>query len=335
MRFFVTTLAFCVISAAAAETSTTQSDGLSVTFRLDTTTVTMGAAVDFHVSLVFDTSMADTKTRILNRHSESCEFVFVNDRTGESFERLPYNTGMLAMEQPGNLVRLTHGARFVLDDLKVHLLNDEGEQIPPGTYSVRVTYVNDGGDRTEAHMDSTHQYRRRRYEGPWEVWSGQAVSTSSELRILPASPALVEVVIPSALVVDTTTVRIPSPEGWSVSRGMQVAWAFSADSTQVIRVMKQPGFALGIRWRLESLVDGKTISDFPQGLEGLPVAGGQSYLHPHVSSQLSAATDSELILHMEVFEASNQPKHAWMPERGEFRVLWTGQIRYRLRGGRR
>jgi len=98
--------------------------------------------------------------------------------------------------------------------------------------------------------------------------------------------------------------------------------------------MKRPGFALGNRWHLESRVGGKTISEFPQGCGGLLEGSGKSFMHPDVSSQLLAATDSELALHMEVFETSNQPKHLWQPEQGDFKVLWTGQIRYRFRGGR-
>ncbi len=326
---------------ATAQTPPGRNDGLSVTLWADIAAVTMGAAIDFHVSLVFDTTKANPKTRILNRDSQRCEFVFVSDASGESFERLPYSTGMLRMVGPGNLVRLTHGARIVLDDLKVYLVSEEGQQIPPGTYSVRVAYVNDSGDKEEAYIDSTGQYGRRRYAGPWEIWSGRAESTAFALKVLPASSALVEVEIPAALVVDTTTIQMPteergvSPLVQTAPPSMQIAWAFSQDSTQVIRVMQRPGFTLGTRWTLESLVDGETISDYPRGGGSVKGRGDTSYLHPDVSSRLWDATDSELVLHMEVFEASTQPKHAWEPERGEFKVLWTGEIRYKFQRGSR
>jgi len=68
MRILATILAFWIAALAAAETPTTEGDGLSVTLRADSAAVTIGAAVDFQVSLAFDTSIASPKTRMLNRY---------------------------------------------------------------------------------------------------------------------------------------------------------------------------------------------------------------------------------------------------------------------------
>ena len=331
MRLVLATLALCIVVVAETQSSTVPRNGLSVTLRADPATVPMGAAVDFDVSVAFDTTKADPKTRILNRYSETCEFTFVNDR-GESFRRQPFSMGMLIMPKPEDLVRLTNGAHLVLDPLRVHLLSDDGAQIPPGEYSVTVTYANDGDNR-EAYIDSAGQYRSRGYRGPWHIWAGRVESAPFKLTILSATPARVDVEIPGALATDTTTVKsIPTPDGWIAPRNAQLVWWCNPDSTKVIQVTKRPGFALGNRWHLESRVAGKTISEYPRAWGGLLGASGKSYLHPDVSSQLLAARDSELVLHMEVFETSEQPKHGWAPERGDFKVLWTGQVRHRLRG---
>jgi len=131
---------------------------------------------------------------------------------------------------PGDLIRLTHGARVTLDDLKVHLLSDEGEQVPPGTYSVRVTYVNDGGKGMETYLDSTGVYHTRRYNGSWGVWSGRAASAPYALKVLPAPPALVEVVIPTAL-------------GWTRRRSRDAkARGIECLPAYANRVVVQPGF---------------------------------------------------------------------------------------------
>ena len=330
MRLVLTTLALWVVGVAGAKSLSVPHDGLSVALHTDSVTVPMGATVVFDVALTFDTTKADPKTRILNRHRERYEFTFVNDR-GESFRRQPFSTGMLGMVQPRDPVRLTNGVKLVLDPLKVHLLSDDGAQIPPGSYSVTVTYVNDGENK-EAYFDSARQYRSRDYQGPWQIWAGRVESAPFKLTILSATPALVDVEIPTALATDTTTIKsIPTPEGWISPQTAQVVWWCTPDSTRVIHVTKRPGFAIGNRWHLESRVAGKTISEFPRGWGGLLGASGKSYLHPDVSSQLLAARDAELVLHMEVFETSEQPKHAWNPEGGDFKVLWAGQIRHRLR----
>ncbi|RPH64748.1 MAG: hypothetical protein EHM89_00930 [Acidobacteria bacterium] len=317
--------------------SQAQVDGISAMVSADRATVEMGALVKFQVELAFDSSMAKPKTRILNRYSGRCQLTFVDEETGRSFERQPYDTGMLGTQWADDLVLLTNDKRVVLDTLAVHFLSEEGEQLPSGTYSVRALYVNDGGEKMEVKVDPvTGNTRRQPYNGPWEFWSGRVESAPYAIKVLPAAPAVVDVVIPTALAVDTTTIKaIPTPEGWIVPRPMQIAWRCSPDSTQVIRVMKRPGFALGRRWKLESLVGGKTISDFPHGVGSGFLDLGDSFLHPDVSSQLLAATDSELVLHLEIFETSNQPKHLWMPEQGDFKVLWSGQVRYRVRGGGR
>ncbi len=296
----------------------TQHDGLTATLKADPATVPMGDAVQFNVTLAFDTTIAASHTRILNRFSSRCEFLFVNKKTAESFARSPYSVGMLAMEQPGNLVHLKHGDRIPLEYLTVHLLSERGEQMSAGEYSVTAIYGNDGGRNIEAYLDSTREYRSRVYEGPLTLWTGKIESQPCALTILPASVAIEEVEVPKTLVIDNT--QVPG----------QIGWTYKA--TSKIRVKKRPGFALGNRWHLETRVDGTTISEYPRSLGGTAGNPGTSFLPPDVSARIRAAKDAELILHLEVFETSVQPRHMWMPEQGDFKILWRGQTRYKFPG---
>ncbi len=303
-----------LIASVSTEASPTQYDGLTVALHCDSTAVTMGARVVFHVSLAFDSSKASPSTRILNRYSARYEFLFVNDETAASFQRLPYDAGMPIARSPGDLVRMKHGERLSLDDVAVHLLAENGDQIPPGKYSVRVVYTNSGGDGTEAYFDSTQHYRQRHYDGPWTSWTGRIQSEPVSIAIRPASESITEVTVPTGLEVDTTV--IAGRIGWRPD---------GTDST--ISVKERPGFALGNRWQLNAVADGVIISDFPRGL-GTPPESGWLFLAPDVSARLRFAKHAELILSMDIFETSVQPGHMWMPERGDFRVLWQGQARY-------
>jgi hypothetical protein len=316
---FIAVAVFWLLAASAMTGSppaATQHDGLTATLQASPATLSMGDAVKFHVTLAFDTTIAASDTRMLNQFSGRCEFQFLNKKTGKSYGRAPYSTGMPAMERPGNLAHLKHRDRLALEDLTVHLLSERGEQIPAGEYSVTAIYENDGGGKIEAYLDSTSQYRRRVYDGRWTLWTGKIESQPCAVTILPASEGMVEVAVPKTLVVDST--RAPGQIGWTYKETSQV------------RVNKRPGFALGNRWHLETRVDGATISEYPRG-DGLDPSG-MSFLPPDVSAQVHAGKDAELILHMEVFETSVQPQHMWMPEQGDFKILWRGQTRYKFSG---
>jgi len=313
------TAAVLLLGATAVTTNAalaTQHDGLTAALQATSPTISMGDAVKFRVTLAFDTTVAARGTRMINQFSGRCEFRVTSEKTGKSYARTPYSTGMLTMERPGNIVQLKHGDRLELEDLTVHLLSEQGEQIPAGEYVVTAIYENDGGQKVEAYLDSTGQYRQRAYEGPRALWTGKIESQPCAVTILPASEGMVEVDVPSALFVDSS--RIPGQIGWSYN------------DTSKIRVSKRPGFALGNRWHLETRVDGTTVSEYPRG-EGLDPSG-MSFLPPDISARAQAAKDAELVLHMEVFETSVQPRHMWMPEQGDFKILWRGQARYRFSG---
>ncbi len=42
---------------------------------------------------------------------------------------------------------------------------------------------------------------------------------------------------------------------------------------------------------------------------------------------LAGSAQLELVVDIDVFESSVQSQHGWIPERGDFKVLWRGQIR--------
>jgi hypothetical protein len=213
-------LCLWVSSPGADLTPATQLEGLTATLRADPVTVPMGDAVHFTVTLAFDSTIAATNTRILNQFSSRCEFIFVNKKTGKSFGRSPYDTGMPRMEQPGNLAELEHGESLKLEDVTVHLLSEKGEQIPAGEYAVRAIYENDGGGKVEAYLDSTRQYRQRVYGGRWKLWTGKIESLPCAIRISPASETTVEVAVPKTLVVDSS--RVPGQIGWSCNATSEI-----------------------------------------------------------------------------------------------------------------
>jgi hypothetical protein len=316
--YAIAAAALCLWASSASTDSppVTKLEGLTAALQADPVTVPMGDAVHFVVTLALDTTTAASDSLILNQFSSRCEFVFVNKQTEKSFVRSPYDSGMPHALEPGNLVHLKHGDRIRLEDWTVHLLSEKGEQIPPGEYSVTAAYENDGGVKMEAYLDSTRHFRQRVYEGAGTVWTGKIQSKPCIVTILPASEEKVEVAVPKTLVVDDS--RIPGQIGWTYRE------------TSKIRVEKRPGFALGNRWHLETRVDGATISEYPRG-EGLDPSG-MSFLPPDISARVKAGKNAELILHMEVFETSVQPGHMWMPEQGDFKVLWHGQTGYKFMG---
>lgn len=218
------------------------------------------------------------------------------------------------MVQPGNLHRLKHGDDLPLDELTVYLLAENGDQIPPGKYSLRVVYTNDG-ESMEAYLDAAHQYHQRAYDGAWIIWAGSVESQPIALTIIDVPEKATTIAIPKTLAITTTEIK------------GQIGWRPATDDSTV-SVMARPGFALGNRWELHTVVDGDTISRFPRGLGLPPDYGGWSFLPPEVSSRIESAKRAELVVHMEVFESSIQPGHGWMPERGVFQVLWQGKATY-------
>ncbi|HYV51156.1 MAG TPA: hypothetical protein VE910_04575, partial [Dongiaceae bacterium] len=109
------------------------------------------------------------------------------------------------------------------------------------------------------------------------------------------------------------------------------------------RVLKSPGTALGNRWRLHQIFKGQDKS-YMHAIGGAPVGSGTRggnppdlwstdgwcFLSPGDSKDLLSDPASQLVLDLEIFESSSQPQHMWQPEKGDLRVLWTGQLRKTL-----
>jgi len=301
-----------VILSAQAEYN-----GLRAVLSADSSAVHMGACMEFRLEVAFDSMKADKKTRILNRYSGAwtCELSFVNEQTGELYTRVSYDAGMLAVPMPGNLAYLSDDSLFI-EKMTVYLLSDEGEQIPPGTYQARAHYENNGGDGVEAYIDSAaNQNRQRPYPGPWSLWKGSIESAPFRLEVLPAGPAYVELPVPS-------TIRFKEVQ----SRG-QVGWTWSDQSPDTVRVWNRPGYALGHRWKLRIQLNGEEIDYQPHGEGGSrwPM-DGMSYFHRDISSRIRDGEELVVTADLEIFESSVPPRHFWMPESGDFKILWSNQI---------
>jgi hypothetical protein len=294
-----------------------QHNGLRATLSAESTTVHMGACIEFHLELAFDSLTADANTRILNRYQRAwkCDFSFVNEKTGDVFTRIPYDIGMLVVPEPGDLVYLHNDSLFV-EKMIVYLLSDEGNQIPPGSYQVRARYENDDGDDIEAYVDpDSKQYQQRPYPGPWSIWKGQIESAPLRLEVLPAGPAGVEMLVPSAIVLNKTQ----SLE--------QVGWAWSDQSPDTILIEKRPGYALGRRWNLQVQLNGEEMDYNPRGEGGMPWSTyGMHYFPRDISLRIRSGEELCLAVDLAVFESSVQSRHSWMPERGDFKILWSRKL---------
>ena len=311
--------------AASAEPAR-EAAGLSAYLRASAGSVGMGDWIEFNAEVVLDTTQAPPKARMLNRFSGKCELIF-EDSNGNKYRRTPFNGGLPRMPQAGDLVRMRHRQPVALEQFRVYLLSEKGEQIPSGTYSVRFVYSQDARDRREAYRDNAGNYRTRTYAGPYEFWKGEVLSESCVLKVLPVATSEVEVRMPHAMVVDTTTIRIPG-HGQAQPPRPQLSVKLNPDSVQVIRVTKRAGYALGQKWNLETLIDKKTVSDYPRGLADLMEIGSIGLLHPDITAQVLASKRTEFILHMEIFESSVQAGHLWQPEGGDYKTLWSGAIHH-------
>jgi hypothetical protein len=313
-------LCVVVIALRASDTLSAESpqnlQGLSARLTTGDLTVPMGARVEFSIELTFDPQRADSSVGILNRSSWSCFLTFRKAADETEFRRDPFDVGMLRVQRPEDLVHLRQQAS-VAESLTVHLLSDDGQQIPPGTYDVTATYENDAGEELEVYVEpETGSSRQRPYAGPWRFWKGRIASAPLQLTITPAEPARVVLQVPSMLTV-------------GVSRdSSQIWWTWDADSKRPVEVTRRPGYALGHRYNVRVLTDGTDTGYESRGMGGTGWRGtGRSLLPPDISAPILSGAGMDLVLDIEVFESSVQPRHLWAPEHGDFRILWKDEIR--------
>ena len=169
------TVLFCLVllSGLAVEAHRSEAPkghkGLSAQLTVESDTVPMGDPVEFLLHLNFNSAVTESTVNILNRSSWKCFVTFSSLADYLEYRRYPYDVGMPRLQHPSDLVYLRDDS-LVTETLVVHLLSGDGHQIPPGKYSVRVTYENGAGGHIEANRESTGSFRQRPYAGPWKFW---------------------------------------------------------------------------------------------------------------------------------------------------------------------
>ncbi len=105
--------------------------GLSAQLTAKSAMARMGEPIEFSLRLSFSSENPDTTVRILNRSSWKCFLTFTNPSDGQKFRRYPYDVGMPPIQRLDDLVHLGDDP-LATEVFVVHLLSEDGEQIPPG-----------------------------------------------------------------------------------------------------------------------------------------------------------------------------------------------------------
>jgi hypothetical protein len=152
------------------------------------------------------------------------------------------------------------------------------------------------------------------YVGPWTFWKGRITSAPILVHVRPAPPAREELRVNSALVIDS-------------SLG-STCWGYSQERPIRATITRRPGFFLGRKDELLVAIgddDFRTVS-WHQGPVWNSGGGLSCGLAPEDEARLDAGERLAIRADITIFETSNPPGHMWMPERGDYRVLWHGCI---------
>ena len=309
-----------VASAAKAENTPWGEavNGLQCRVVTSKAAVPMGSKLAFELRFRRDPETADPKMHVLNSNERARSIVlrFTNKKAGRTFEREPFDVGMLTGIDEDDLAdlrgRVPRPERFT-----VYLLSDEGEQIPPGTYSVTMGYENTAKPEVEVTVDADGLIRTRPYRGPPKFWKGKITSAPIRLTVTHVPTKEVELKTNSSLILKR--------EKDSVS------WSWSTREPTTFRAKRRPGYHLGSRYSLHVFLDGKEVQSGGGGLGGVWRDGqGASYLSERFARQALAGRKLELRADVEIFETSVPVRHMWSPEAGDLKVLWQGQVKGRL-----
>ena len=296
-------------------------DGLQARFAVSQTEMPVGSRVDVQLYLRFDPKGVDEKLNLLNRGKSAweMELVFKDTRSNNVFRRRPFDIGMPRGFGP-DIVEL-RGAPLMPHRLTIYLLNDAGEQIPPGVYTVTAVYQSTAEAEVEFWRDEHGTRGTRPYSGPLKFWKGTITSAPITLTVLPAEPEEIELKISSALVISL---------GKDGDRNT-IGWTWSQDAPITAKAKRRPGYVIGRRYVLHALLDGRDIGRVASGLGGAPngaanVYSGTGFLQPETVERALAGTSLKLRADVEVFETSVPSRHAWMPEAGDLKILWQGSV---------
>jgi hypothetical protein len=290
-----------VEAGSASGDGQTAVQGLSASLTADDDVVSMGDTVEFLLRFHFDPETGDAGPEFLDRYGRAweCVVTFIDEESGAVFERAPYDVGMPVVPRPADIVELAK-VGTVSEILVIHLLSDEGEQVPVGRYAVIASYENHGlvEGRSVARGSSG------------DFWRGRIDSAAWKLEVLPASDTPVELELPQAI-------RITPLDG-------RASWSWEKTGTTDIEFRQRPGYTLG--WQtMCRVVATEGEVDAGSSLQSSTMPSG-GYVNNEALALLRSDKEARLMVDVELFETSVPTRHMWMPRRGDYKVLWHGRM---------
>lgn len=290
-----TAVALFLLAAMSPDIPSEVVAGMHANLTPATSEWTMGDRTRFTVRLWYDPPPGGTPSMNLDLDNGTWRFVFTSAGTDTSRTRAPYTFAGPPVVSD-NVVAI-HSAWSRTDDVIVPLLAPDGDQIPPGRYSVRAVYTNlTPADAPQAHPDT-----------PLPLWSGTLSSPSVDVTVLPARPAPVAVTVPAGVTFDAGD----NGTGWR--------WS---GATRPVGVTPRPGYVVAVHWTMVVRGGGGDVvhessGDHPAG----DWPDTRVRLRPDVPKP-GAGERLTYRVTLEVFETSVLPGHMWNPRAGDYHVLW-------------
>ena len=293
-------------------------EGLACGLSTTRDSIGQGHHLEVHLGLRFDPQASPAKIGMLNDFSSSIGFNFDKIETGENIARGPqvFVGPGPPMPHPEDFVELRRRS-MTMRPISISLLTPEGEQLPAGTYRLTAWYENEG----KAEMIGDECSRPEPYSGPWVFWKGRITSAHVLIHVRPSGPAPQELRVNSGFVVKSTDGR--------------TCWGLSVENPLRVTVTKRPGFYLGRKADHYFAIGADDFKPSGQSWGGSLWDSGSGFgcqLRPEDEARLAAGERLTIRDDIVIFETSEPPGHLWMPERGDYRVLWQGRIEGGLPG---
>ena len=311
-------------------------DGLSISVVTDSTTVPLGASIDLEVFFRYWPFLSEGRSQVLNARSEAedLRFTLENRDTGERHYREPWDFGMWSTPGPWNRIDLVPG-EVRLRAERICLLSTVGAQVPPGEYELVAHYLNHRGRGVETRLDPDTGRLRELPFPPGVLWEGVIASGPLLIRVVDSPIDCQEVELPTAIRIEWNDQLRQAVRVW--------------DDWRTFSLFRRPGYHLGCRRNYEHTIGGGPIPPplpraevdsaavggwQPHGLlptsgMGFPFKGsrGTPLVNATTRPHISPVSPLRVAIRLTVFETS-LPWTAkfWMPERGDYHVLYEQTI---------
>lgn len=287
-------------------------DGLRCRIEPEKAELWEGAEYAFTLHLEFTRHDANTNVKFVDRYldTQHVTVTFKNKDTGRVFERVPDDPHYGA---PPDVVKedITH-VRTLFAPLPtfVGLVSPQGKHVPPGDYTVTVSYINDG----QSEEVTLYKAGDEVYEGPWRFWEGRITSAPIDVKVKRIAVPEKSIKINSAL-----EVRLMLNA---------VGWRWSDDRPKTVRVKPRRGCVIGKRYWVHVFLDGEEVRYGGHGLASSPwqEAGDAQKLTDLMNRRIRNGEKLKFRVDIEIFETSIPAKAPWKPKSGDYRALWKGRI---------